>query len=486
VAGRLDYLGNELTLGGLDVAQGAIRGLMSGKGVSKGIEEERASSRREAEQLGTAEKLAYGVLGAVPMAFGGPLSWGAKGAAMAARSAPSVARAGTALAQAAQTAKATMPPALASAASKLVPQSAVGQGIARGAAEGAAYGGIEGALRGTGAGEGALTGAALGSALGGAGAGISKALTKPKVAAAPAAGDLLSEADALFNKARSGFTYINPDAADRIRDKMRQSVRTFSSDPRLMPNTQDILKNQIGARGTGMTVEQLDDLRQILGREAKAQRTGMYDRDSAGLISMRSALMDEISALKPKDITGAIAQGANRLGKIENLQEGIKTWSRGKKAQTISKLIEDSGITAGKYSQSGAENALRTKFRQLAENKREMNYYTPQEQAMIRQAAKGTISRNMLRKLGKFAPDDLVKGLPYMFTGPIGIPLAAAAWGARLGARRTAEKEAQDILGFVSRGGPGQPLPVSDLRKALAQDYVDPTRRLLTYGLLGQ
>ena len=69
------------------------------------------------------------------------------------------------------------------------------------------------------------------------------------------------------------------------------------------------------------------------------------------------------------------------MERLENLQEGIKTWGRGLKAKTISDLINDSGITAGKYTQSGAENAIRTKFRQLAEDKREMNFYTKKEQS---------------------------------------------------------------------------------------------------------
>ena len=132
-------------------------------------------------------------------------------------------------------------------------------------------------------------------------------------------------------------------------------------------------------------------------------------------------------------------------------------------------MINDSGITAGKYTQSGAENAIRTKFRQLAEDKREMNFYTKKEQEMIRKIAEGTISRNILRRLGKFAPDNLVKGIPYMFAGTTGIPFAAAAWAARGAANRQAGREAQDVLDFVSRGGPGQQLPISDLRKRLAQ-----------------
>lgn len=487
VSGYLDYLGNELTLGGLDRAQAAVRAITGGKSYSQAFAEEKAGSEADAAKMGTATKLGMSGAAAVPwFLLGGPIGGSIRGAAGVALKAPGVGSALANLSRASQVAKATMPPKLAEAASALVPaQGGVVRGAASTATAGAGLGGVEAALRGNDISSGALTGAALGGALGAAGTGISKALTKPKTTPAPTVDDLFTEADALFNKARGGFTYITPEASDRIRDKMRQSVRTFSSNSRLMPNTQDILNNQLGARGTGMTLDQLDDLRQILQREAKVQKSGMYDRDSAGLISMNAALRDELSSLKPKDITGAFGPSANKLEKVQNLQEGIKTWGRAEKAATMSGIMKDAGVTAGKYTQSGQENAIRTKFRQLAENKRQMNYYTPEEQEMIRKIAAGSVSKNILRRLGKFAPDDLFKSIPYMFTGPAGIPLAAGAHAAKLAANRMARKEAQNLLDYVARGGFGQQLQASPRRKKLAKASED-AARLFTYGLLGQ
>jgi hypothetical protein len=486
-AAYVDRFGNEVTLGALDRAQAAVRSLTGGKSYSQAFKEEKASSEADAAQMGTATKIGMGIAGAVPaFMLSGPVGAAAKLGMSAARTAPVVGGALANLSRASQAAKAAMPQKLAQAASALVPaQGGIVRGAASTGAAGAALGGVEAALRGNDVTGGALTGATVGGLLGGAGTAISRAIAKPKVAPAQSADELLAAGGNLFNKARAGYTYIIPEAADKIRDRMRQSVSTFSSDPRLMPKTQEIIKNNLNARGTGMTIEQLDDLRQVLGDQSRRQKTGMYDRDSAGLTSMRASLMEEASNLTSRDITGAIAPGANRLEKLENLQEGIKTWGRGRKAKTISDLINDSGITAGKYTQSGAENAIRTKFRQLAEDKREMNFYTKKEQEMIRKIAEGTISRNILRRLGKFAPDNLVKGIPYMFAGTTGIPFAAAAWAARGAANRQAGREAQDVLDFVSRGGPGQQLPISDLRKRLAQ-YTTAAGKLGTIAGAGQ
>jgi len=477
VAGRLDYLGNELTLGGLDVAQGAIRGLMSGKGVSKGIEEERAASRREAEQLGTAEKLAYGVLGAVPMVFGGPLSWGAKGAAMAARSAPSVARAGTALAQAAQTAKATMPPALASAASKLVPKSAVGQGIARGAAEGAAYGGIEGALRGTGAGEGALTGAALGGVLGGAAGKISQALTKPRYAKAQKAADLEAESRSLYDAARAAEVFVSRSATNDIVSNMLADSSKFMRDPYLSKESTKFVNDYLSKKiGKEQSLENIEDIRQAVVESLKTA-TG---RDRGAFKSMRDALDKTVGNLpQNKFLTGG-----PKLAEI--FPQARELWARKRRAEVIEKILDAAEITKQQFSVSGYDNALRTKFRQLSQNERKMAMFSPEEQDLIRKVAKGTMTGNALRMLGKLAPTGPVSAIPSVLVGGVkGIAMGAGGAAARALANTATSRYAQEALEAVRRGRAAQPLPRSAISQSV-EGYVDPTRRLLTYGLLGQ
>lgn len=498
LAGRLDYLGNELTLGGLDVAQGAIRGLFSGKGISKGIEEERAASRREAEQLGTAEKLAYGAVGALPLVFGGPLTWGAKGAAMAARAVPGAARAGTALAEAAQAAKATMPPALSSAASKLVPQSAVGQGIARGAAEGAAYGGIEGAFRGTGVGEGALAGGALGGALGGVAGKISQALKTPKkdMTPIPTAEELKSASEGAFGRARGGYTLLTPEASDKIRSSMLRQISDLSENPRHLSLSMRSLED-LGQAGTPLTLRNLDTFRESLNEGLSAAGKGV---DAKGMVKMSKELMSGMRSLRPSDfsfVSGASADMASALPwsraadkarraeeRIKSYQEGIDKWGKFKKSSTINSIIDSLQTEGGDYA-----SAVAREFKRLYKNKREMRYYTDAEKEMIRSIASGNPNKRAIDWLGKFAPKGPVSSIAYMLGGKAAIPAAMITGAASVLGKRRATREAQqgisDLLDYVSTGASRATLPVSQARLS-AEGYVDPTRRLLTYGLLGQ
>jgi hypothetical protein len=101
-------------------------------------------------------------------------------------------------------------------------------------------------------------------------------------------------------------------------------------------------------------------------------------------------------------------------------------WSTQRKAQDIEALFERAKNQAGQFSVSGMENALRTQFKQLADNPRRLSRFSEPERAAILQVVRGGPLQYVLRLAGKLAP-----------TGNVPIITALLAEGAAPGAGLT-------------------------------------------------
>lgn len=90
--------------------------------------------------------------------------------------------------------------------------------------------------------------------------------------------------------------------------------------------------------------------------------------------------------------------------------EARDAYSKMKKSEIFTDMLEEAKLDATKYTQSGAENSMAAQLRQLAKNEKRMAMFTPDERDAIRKAAQGDAPQKLLRFFGKFAPTGVITG----------------------------------------------------------------------------
>jgi len=132
-------------------------------------------------------------------------------------------------------------------------------------------------------------------------------------------------------------------------------------------------------------------------------------------------------------------------------------WHVQRKAQDIENLFDRAKRQAGQYSVSGMQNALRTQFKQLADNPRRIRRFSEAERAAINKVAEGGNIQNFLQAWGKFDP--FKGGLPSIGTyiagvasPDLGLGLAATGVAARHGASAMRKSAARGVDELVRSG----------------------------------
>lgn len=111
-------------------------------------------------------------------------------------------------------------------------------------------------------------------------------------------------------------------------------------------------------------------------------------------------------------------------------------YTKASRGDMIQEYIDLAAVDAGQYSGSGFENALRTRFRQLARKivKGDIKGLSPDQIASVNRVAEGGSIENFLRNTGKAAPSSALTiaamgGIPYLVGNSIGGPELGAALG---------------------------------------------------------
>lgn len=299
-----------------------------------------------------------------------------------------------------------------------------------------------------------------GSAAGGpagTGAGIARAATersaaeaaapvaREAVAAAPAA-SAAPVARAAAPESRPATTAEFKDAAQAFYRTVDESGVTFSGKA-LKPVVEEIVT---AARKAGMDEILTPDSVRALTRlsEAVKQPVPFSEFDTLGQIVGIAK-----GAARPKDRMIA-EQIGERLDKfVENLSakdvlsgdakmvseflpKAKDLWMRYRKLELVDGMVEKALTSAPNFSASGLENALRTQFRTLARNDKELRRFEPQERDAIKRIARGGFKENTARNVGRFAPTGPVSatlGIGSMTaaaTSLLGSPIAGFAVGA--------------------------------------------------------
>lgn len=318
------------------------------------------------------------------------------------------------------------------------------------AAGGAAVGLINPEEIGTGAAIGALMPGGV-KAAGAVGKGVGGLLTKKPVV--PELDELKTLAGNAYAKAENAGVVVSKKSFANTVNRISDEVNFEGLDKTLHPKATAALNRLNESSGKELSFKELDVLRRVV--KGAASSIEPDERRIARI--MVDKLDDYMTNIKPTDVVSRDPAAAKVAA--ESLTEARALWSRFRKGETVEELIERAKNRAAQFSGSGYENALRTEFRNLAQNKKRMRIFTETEQEAIKRVARGGTTENAMRFIGKLAPTGIVPaalggGAGYAVGGPIGSAALLAAGGAgRLGATLLTERNARRASELMRSGG---------------------------------
>ena len=252
---------------------------------------------------------------------------------------------------------------------------------------------------------GLATGVATGSAAG---------VRPVKRGAVPSAEELAARSQANYDVLdKSGFQL---DASQFVSHMQGMAPKLRSSagyDPRIMPKVDVALSNLTTA--TPKTVQELDTLRTIIGTAAKSADAS--ERKAA------KQLLDEFDTYVTTAPPSAIVSGDKTA--MDAWKEARADYAKMKKSELITDIISDAELAKGTQ-----ESSIASQLSSLAKNDKKMRFFTPDEQAAIREAAKGGKLQSMLNVMGKFSPTTPAAAI-FTAVNPLGAYTAGAGMAAR-------------------------------------------------------
>lgn len=312
--------------------------------------------------------------------------------------------------------------------------------------EGAGYGGLYGAgeaksgERLSGAGKGAAIGGLTGGALELAGRGVSRVLQgKTAMPAAVSVDDLAAQSNALYQKADQAGVVIKAPSFDRVTQNVQLAAGRLNKD--LRPNTAGIVDDVMAMKGRDISLQELDELRQVVGQSMK----NAQPQDVRTLERVKTVIDNFADNAKPGDITGDVAG-------FQYIKDARALWARKAKTELLNEVVEKA-----KNQATGFENGLVSQMRALANNKNKMRSFSGDEQRMILSVVRRGNAHGVLRALGMLAPNSTFGGL---MTGGVGVGaglvpgalLAGTGMAARAGAGALTRGKVDALQRAVSSG----------------------------------
>ena len=262
---------------------------------------------------------------------------------------------------------------------------------------------------------------------------------------APSAEDLAQTSKNLFKTAKDAGVEINPKDFAVNMKQIGKDLENIGYDAELHPDIAIVL-NRLTDPNIPKDFNKIKALRTMIG--------DLQGGDTKLKRSVATQLKSDFDSYLSTIPESSVTSGS---------KEGLKAWKDARdsyaklsKSEIFTDMLEIADLEKTQFSASGAENSLSKQLRQLAKNEKKMRLFTKQEQAAIKQAAKGSTTQNILRLFGKFAPTSSVNTiLPLLATavsGPVGLGLTAGAMGARYGATKMRKSDV-DMLAAMMRAG---------------------------------
>jgi hypothetical protein len=349
--------------------------------------------------------------------------------------------------------------------------------IPRAAAEGAAYGATHGFGRGEGTQDrlekslyqGAL-GAVTGGATGAVGAKMAQSVARKAI---PSTEQLKQMGSAAYKAAEDAGVVVHKGIMADAIDDIAAAAGKAGIDRTIHPKASAALARLMEAKGTEPSLSQIDQLRRIL--KGAASSIEPDERRVASI--MIDKLDDFVSGLSVKDVVSG-----DVLKATSSLNQGRDLWSRMRKGEMVDELVERAKNAAPNFSASGYENALRTQFRALAQNKARMRVFTEAEREAIQKIARGGPLDNALRFIGRFAPRGVVSSGFHLgataMDPTLGVSSMLLGEGARRGATAMTRGNVDALSALVRAGGSMPPPPLTPVQQAVMRGLLTAEQEL--------
>lgn len=248
------------------------------------------------------------------------------------------------------------------------------------------------------------------------------------------AGQIDDVASTAFKNMRQSGTVFNRPKIVNITNKVEKFLNDDTKlNARLHGDTMGILDDfKKAARAGDFDFESLHQYRRLFNGVVK--KNMMNNPDDARLAKMAiGRIDDEIARLRPIDVRGG------NLGAAKDLQTGLKEWSKLRKFETISGIVERS---------QGDVNYLKRELTKIANNPRKYGF-SGNELSALKDASKLTSGEAVLKVLGKagFDPARLGSGVGAFFGSTAGGVLGGTTGAAVVPIAGTAAKYGQKLVG---------------------------------------
>lgn len=205
----------------------------------------------------------------------------------------------------------------------------------------------------------------------------------------------------------------------------------------------------------GGTPTSLEELEVVRRRLTKLAGSTMDDDEARMIFKMRSALDEAIDNLTPADM----ANGSPAV--FQTMDEARKLWRVKSETEWADEMLRRAKNSAGQYSISKTENAIRTQARQAAQNTRKFRRFSDPVKEAVENVANPGFAQNRVRDLGKFAPLGGGYGPTIAAIAPaVGVPLMAAGQVAQIASHQLTKKNFRNLQRTIQRSMAPKPVPV--------------------------
>lgn len=262
---------------------------------------------------------------------------------------------------------------------------------------------------------------------------------------APTVEDLAAQSSALFKQAKDSGVELNAKEFATNMASVTKDLRNSGYDPRLYPKLSVAVEELTNAQ-IPKDFNELSTLRKFIQNAQKS----VDPQEKMLATKLKDEFDNYVTNISASSVVGGSKEGLDAWKKARD------TYSKMSKSEVFTDMLEIAELEKTQFSASGAENSLSKQLRNLAKNNTKMRLFTKDEQAAIKQAAKGTNTQNIMRLFGKFAPTSSVSTiLPLLATsvsGPLGLALTAGSMGARMAATTMRKSDVNQLAAMMRAG----------------------------------
>lgn len=229
----------------------------------------------------------------------------------------------------------------------------------------------------------------------------------------------------LIDKASKTGAVIKPEAAASFIDDITTKIKPrgqWASAAKVRTEVDDIVENMAALKGQPMGLDDAMELESVLGKAAyspKNYQMGKFTPEGLQIKKIQESLADMID----NAANAGLVSGDQTA--VANWREGQKYWAASVRARELENIIENA------QNFDHPATAIRVGMRNIIKNKSKFNKYTPNQQKLIKEAAKTGIVTDALRLggsgLGPIISGTLGAGAGLVAGGPVGAAIGAAA-----------------------------------------------------------